>query len=389
MLSVVATSDGLWSWLVKPDGSLAAHRVALSNADAAKLVGRVRASIELDAAPSLPPFATDAAAQLHGALIAPFDTALSGTAHLIVAAGGVLGRVPFGALVSTPPQAGAPAHYLIERLAVSHVPTATAWLALQAAGGGARSPEPLLAWGDPRFGRDTGAAVTSLRHIQLTRAASDPTQAAPVASVSYDQLPALPETREELQAIAASLKADPQRDLRLGAAATRASVLASSQSGELRRKRVVAFATHGLMAGDLPNLDQPALALSATANAQTDPLAPLLKLDDVLGLKMNADWVVLSACNTAAADGKAEEALSGLTRGFFYAGARSLLVTHWAVETESAKLLTTATFEHYTAHADAGKAESLRQAMLKVMEMPTYRHPAFWAPYALVGDGAR
>jgi CHAT domain-containing protein len=117
-------------------------------------------------------------------------------------------------------------------------------------------------------------------------------------------------------------------------------------------------------------------------------LAPLLLMDDVLGLKMNAEWVVLSACNTAAADGKVEEALSGLARGFFYAGARSLLVTNWAVETQSAKLLTTGTFEFQADHPAAGKAESLRQAMLKVMSMPAYGHPAYWAPFVLVGDGA-
>ena len=135
-------------------------------------------------------------------------------------------------------------------------------------------------------------------------------------------------------------------DLRLGAAATRQSVLDANRSGELERKRVVFFATHGLMAGGLPDLNQPALALAATGQELQDPLAPLLKLEEVLGLKLNADWVVLSAFNTAAADGRAEEALSGLARGFFYAGSRSLLVTHWAVESESAKLLTTSTCEH-------------------------------------------
>jgi CHAT domain-containing protein len=99
--------------------------------------------------------------------------------------------------------------------------------------------------------------------------------------------------------------------------------------------------------------------------------------------------VVLSACNTAAGDGRAEEMLSGLARGFFYAGSRSVLVTQWAVETESAKRLTTATFEHQARHATASKAESLRQAMLQVMAQPAYAHPTFWAPYILVGDGAR
>jgi CHAT domain-containing protein len=81
--------------------------------------------------------------------------------------------------------------------------------------------------------------------------------------------------------------------------------------------------------------------------------------------------------------------MSGLARGFFYAGSRSLLVTHWAVETESAKLLTTNTFLNYSANPNARKAESLRQAMLTVMAIPAYAHPAYWAPYALVGDGGR
>ncbi len=134
--------------------------------------------------------------------------------------------------------------------------------------------------------------------------------------------------------------------------------------------------------------DNPVVLGTAVIGRQ-NPFAPLLTLEDVLTLKLNADWVVLSACNTASADGKAEEALSGLARGFFYAGSRSLLVTHWAVESESAKALTTGTFAHYTANPQAPKAESLRQAMLQVMAMPRFSHPAYWAPYALVGDGGR
>ena len=189
--------------------------------------------------------------------------------------------------------------------------------------------------------------------------------------------------------IAAALKADVTKDLYLGQAATRKSVLQSNQDGILHNKRVIVFATHGLMAGDLPGLNQPALALAATGNETREPLGALLTLEDVLGLKLNADWVVLSACNTAAADGKSEEALSGLARGFFYAGTRALLVTHWAVDSESAKLLTTNTFASYTANPTERKAESLQKAMLKVMAMPGFEHPAFWAPYALVGEGGR
>jgi CHAT domain-containing protein len=234
-----------------------------------------------------------------------------------------------------------------------------------------------------------------MRRINLTRASTlldldalEKGSKTPSA-LKYADIPTLPETRDELLAMASTLKADTASDVLLGAQATRASVLAANKSGLLANKRVLAFATHGLMAGDLPNLTQPALALAASGTDAQNPLAPLLTLEDVLTLKLDADWVVLSACNTAAADGKAEEALSGLARGFFYAGSRSLLVTHWAVESESAKQLTTATMAHYAANAQAPKAESLRQAMLEVMAMPGYAHPAYWAPYALVGDGGR
>jgi CHAT domain-containing protein len=175
----------------------------------------------------------------------------------------------------------------------------------------------------------------------------------------------------------------------MGNFATRESVMQANASGRLADKKVIAFATHGLMAGELPRLTQPALALAANGTELQSDLAPLLTLDDVLTLKLNADWVILSACNTAASDGKAEEAMSGLARGFFYAGSRSILVTNWAVESESAKEITTRTLQHYTQNPTSHKAASLRKAILEVMNAPQYAHPAFWAPYVLVGDAAR
>ncbi len=121
-------------------------------------------------------------------------------------------------------------------------------------------------------------------------------------------------------------------------------------SMDLRDYRVVAFATHGLRPGELPQLSQPALALAGTGDAER---SPLLVLDDVLKLTLGADWVVLSACNTAAGDGKGEEAISGLGRGFFFAGARSMLVTHWAVESTSARALVSRLFAR---HAEANNS---------------------------------
>jgi CHAT domain-containing protein len=123
----------------------------------------------------------------------------------------------------------------------------------------------------------------------------------------------------------------------------------------------------------------------------------LLTMDEILALKLDADWVVLSACNTASGDGAGAEAVSGLGRAFFYAGARALLVSNWPVETTSARMLTTGLFRQQAANPSLSRAQALRQTMLELMNGPgpengawgfTYSHPMFWAPFSLVGEGA-
>jgi CHAT domain-containing protein len=136
-------------------------------------------------------------------------------------------------------------------------------------------------------------------------------------------------------------------------------------------------------------LAEPALVLSlpATATALDDGL---LKASEVAQLKLNADWVVLSACNTAAAEKPGAEALSGLARAFFYAGARSLLVSHWPVESDPSVKLMTTTFDAIAKNPKLTTAEALRQGMITVMEdraNPDWANPAAWAPFVLVGDG--
>ena len=251
----------------------------------------------------------------------------------------------------------------------------------------------MMAWGDPVFdlkmasarlpGESGTRALETLRAVQHSSGLDRPVED---SQSMYSRIPPLPETRDEVMQLAKILNSDPTKDLKLGAQATRESVLESSRSGALQKKQIIVFATHGLLAGDLPDLNQPALAMAA--NAKPDD-SPLLTLEDVLGLKLNADWVVLSACNTAGEDGKAHEALSGLARGFFFAGSRSLLVTHWSVESESAMLLTTKTFAAYKTEGGMRRAEAIRQAMLDVMKIDKFAHPTYWAPYALVGEGGR
>lgn len=380
-------------WVVSQNGQGAYHKATITQSDLATRIQRLRNSVEFGRGDKPQrAFDTQAAHSLHQDLLAPLKSTLEGKTEIIVAASGVLAQIPFGLLLMDAPTNNlSSAAWLIRKAAITHVPSAGAWLQLQRIERKQHASEALMAWGDPAFDRSQAAIskAASAREVSMTRQSPAVELGAATARIDYSKIPALPETREELHAIATTLRADTKRDLFLGAEATRESVLQASKQGALARKRVIAFATHGLIVGDLPGLDQPALAMAADGREKQNPLSPLLLLEDVLGLKLNADWVVLSACNTAAADGKSEEALSGLARGFFYAGSRSLLVTHWAVESESAVHLTTNTFEHYMANSGAPKSESLRQAMLKVMAMPQYSHPAYWAPYVLVGDGGR
>ena len=390
-ISLLPAREFVYVWAVGRNGT-SFHRAAIRGAALNTLVQRVRKTLDVaEVGVRATRFDAEASALLFETLFKPLSARLQGARHLVVAPGGVLGQLPMSVLLTAPWASGdtEKAPWLVKQVVITHVASASAWMSLHTLAKAKPASEAFAAWGDPLFDKDRpGQLVAANRALNLTRAAGslDLSEVPPVA-LSYRQIPALPETRQEIEAIAASLGALAADDAYFGERATRESVLTSSRSGLLANKRVVVFATHGLVPGDLPNLTQPALALAANGQEQTNPLAPLLTLEDVLTLKLNADWVVLSACNTAAADGKAEEALSGLARGFFYAGSRSLLVTHWAVESESAKELTTRTFAHYAANPSAPKAESLRHAMLKVMAMPQFSHPAYWAPFALVGGG--
>lgn len=397
-LSIIPMEDQTYIWAIDAQGHVSFHNARITDIEITDLVNKVRKTLDVaELGPKAPAFDYASGYALYKNLFAPFDAQLAEKKHLIVSSSGAMAKLPFAVLPRTP-YAGidsAKAPWLIRDVAVSHVPNAGGWLSLKRFGQTPHSAEPLIAWGDPMFdpkavqqqvaGLQTGTVVRSsgsLRAVDLTSRnvlESD-------TFLNYSRLPTLPETRDEVLELAKILSANPKEDVILGAQATRASVIRSSASGQLGRKKVVVFVTHGLLAGDLPNLNQPALAMAGTTGPGE---SPLLTLEDVLGLKLNADWVVLSACNTAGADGRAEEALSGLARGFFYAGSRSLLVTHWSVESESAMLLTTHTFAAYKKDSELRRAEALRQAMLETMKLQAFSHPAYWAPYALVGEGGR
>jgi len=112
---------------------------------------------------------------------------------------------------------------------------------------------------------------------------------------------------------------------------------------------------------------------------------------EIATLKFDADWVVLSACYTGGGSGESAEALSGLARAFFYAGTRTLLISHWDVDSDAAVALTTRAFAELTSNHDIGRAEALRISMRELLEKgkPYQVQPSEWAPFAIVGEGAK
>jgi CHAT domain-containing protein len=252
-----------------------------------------------------------------------------------------------------------------------------------------RAPAESVQMASASAGEAGTAAVT--RGIPIKLRASPHTEE--VNSAELALLPRLPDTRMELIAMARALEVDPSKFLYLGKEANEQNV----ETMDLARFRIVAFATHGLVPGDLNGLTQPALALTAPdiAKVRGDGL---LTMEKILALKLDADWVVLSACNTGTRVGAGAEAASGLGRAFFYAGTRALLVTNWSVHSASARELVSSLFRRQAEDPKITRAEALRQAMLKLIDgdgfkdetgrtLFSYAHPLFWAPYSIIGDG--
>jgi CHAT domain-containing protein len=180
----------------------------------------------------------------------------------------------------------------------------------------------------------------------------------------------------------------PSDEIRLGSRATEREVKALSSSGLLATYRIVQFSTHGALAGQMRGNAEPGTILTPpdTATPEDDGY---LSASEIASLKLDAEWVILSACNTAAGGAQGADALSGLARAFFYAGARALLVSHWSVYSEATVKLITKAVSTMSTDTSVGRSEALRRSMMAMIEKgePYEAHPAYWAPFVVVGEG--
>ena len=357
LVAYLVSKEESFVWALTRDGS-AWQRLDVNEGELAKEVARLRQGLDLEALRKKAEakedlkdvlFDLDAAHALYRRLLGPVESLIVGKRHLIVVPAGPLTSLPFQVLVTDKPMrsvqslgdiaAYAEAPWLIQRHTITILPSVSSLRALRVLAKASSANKPMLGIGDPVFTLDAplrtagGAGAAKVRgYASYFRG-----DVADLEELRQGLEP-LPETADELKAVAQKLGA-PASDLLLGAAATETAV----KRANLRQFRVVYFATHGLVAGEVKGLAEPALVLSLPKQpSEIDD--GLLTASEVAQLQLDAEWVVLSACNTAAGETPGAEGLSGLARAFFYAGTRALLVSHWQVQSDAAVALTTGTF---------------------------------------------
>src|SRR5262245_6604033 len=327
--------------------------------------------------------------ELYLKILQPVDDFIRPKAKLIVVPDGALTSLPFQLLVTEPPKGGSyrGAAYLVRRHAIAVSPSVTSLKVLRQSASLAPAGKPMTGFGDPLFDRnktgEPGTRGPAARAPQMRDFVSYFRGSKPDFEKLRTGLVPLPGTARELKSVAAALGV-PTSEIKLGADATEPAV----KSSPLQNYKIVYFATHGLVSGEINGLAEPALVLTLPERP-TEQDDGLLTASEVAELKLNADWVVLSACNTAAGDTPGAEGLSGLARAFFYAGARALLVSHWSIEDEATVRITTNVFDRLSKNPSLSRAEALRLAMLDLIDNsanPEDAFPAFWAPFVVVGQ---
>ena len=421
LLLVLVNPEATYVWGVSRDRIAWARAADLGDVEMTRAVNDLRGALTTGASrgdPTLDPsifagrpvaaFDRAQAYRLYSELVKPVEEVFEGKTTLITVVTGALTTLPLAVLATEPPtgadtapEALATTSWLIDRYALATLPSVSSLKALRCylvADPAERSPGcPAMAAAPVQTAAipstAPGFSLAAFGAPILQGAPQDGSRGAPPADgilgegrladvAKLRALPYLPGSKAELDALKTRY---PRALVRTGVAATETAVR-QGDATPLSQARFVVFSTHGLMAGSTAG--EPGLVLTPPAEA-TEADDGYLSASEAAQLRLHAEFVVLSACNTAASDGRpGGEGLSGLARAFFYAGARSVLVSHWEVSDTATTELISDTFAALDRPgADVGdRARALQSAMRSVRADRRWTHPAYWAAFTLVGE---
>jgi CHAT domain-containing protein len=328
-------------------------------------------------------FPAKAAVRMKAFLLDGLGACLDGARRITYIPSPGLADLPLQALLEdVPPARGdgydlGAASWLLKRFDIANASSMQEFLAARAiavhAGGGL----PFLGVGDPVLAAPVAEKMTGGEILAL-RGATTP-------AGLLTALPELPETGEELRAIAGLI---PGARLLTRERASERRVRAEP----LSQYNIISFATHGIIQGEIETIADAGLVLTPNSEELGDPLADgFLSATELAGVKLNARLVVLSACNTANFEtGLFAQGMRGLTASLAISGVPAVLASLWPVDTVTGQRVMVRFFDQVTANPSQPTAASLARAVRGFVEnppRPAYSHPRFWAPFVLIGDG--
>lgn len=364
-------------------GRLRLHTVNLSHSQLRQRVELLRQGLVLDD-DKVRPFDIGLAHQLYRDLVGSLLDGPTSIRRLVIVPTGLLLSLPPDLLVTAAPGTTGKTEWLVRRFSILVVPDVRSFVDLRRIGKSPITSSGFLGVGNPKFAADTSGPTSGVRSNIVGTSSlqfpNDPCLENWNVRALVGSLAPLPESAEEVKIMSAEL-ASGKGTLLLGERATKSEFLRAG----LETKEIIAFATHGLLPEDLFCESEPALALAPGPpdNLQDDGL---LRASEVAMIRLNANLVILSACNTAGADGHlGGESLSGLVRAFFFAGARNVLATHWQIASQPTVKLTTDMVRKRA--GGLNWPDALRESKLLMMDNSETSHPFFWGGFSLVGGG--
>ena len=246
---------------------------------------------------------------------------------------------------------------MVENAAVSYAPSLTALREMTQKGKNRQLPAAsLLAFGNPSIGKETSERVKQV--------------------FMSESLDSLPEAERLVMGLGRLYGANKSRVF-IGAEAREETAKTESS-----KYRIVQFAAHGILNDVSPMYSHIVLA-QEQENPDEDGLLEAWEMKD---LDLNAELVILSACETARGRVSSGEGVIGMSWALFIAGAPTTVASQWKVESRSTTELMLEFHRQLLSGKNISKAEALRRASLKVMKMPNYRHPSYWAGFVIIGD---